>query len=74
MGQPFYLNQYTGQDLTVVIYWRKQTGIDTLQNGHAALVINTRDCKAMDSDYYVSWLGSVLSVIRKRSFLSLSPA
>jgi hypothetical protein len=58
MGEPL---QVTTQDMranhyTVVIYWRKRTGNDALQNGHAAMIIDTAAHDVTDPGYYVSWL------------------
>lgn len=48
---------FTARALTVVIYWNPRHGPDALQNGHAALIINSEQFSAVTSDWYVSWQG-----------------
>ena len=40
------------------MYWRKRTGIDSLQNGHAALIIDSMQFNVFRPDFYVSWCGT----------------
>ncbi len=51
------------QDASVVIYWHQKTGIDRLQNGHSALIINTngfdQDIIRNNTNRYVSWMAVV---------------
>ena len=47
---------FKARHLSVVIYWKKRTGIDSLQNGHAALIIDSSEFRVERDDYYVSWL------------------
>lgn len=60
MGRPLDLNNADFQQnhLTVVIYWRKRTGIDSLQNGHAALIIDSAGFNIMTNTGYVSWMST----------------
>src|ERR1700722_17970027 len=58
MGQPLHLENFRNRPLTIVIYWKQRTGFDSLQNGHAALVIDSAVFSMMNDEYYVSWLGS----------------
>jgi len=60
MGTPLRLagTDLVARPLTIVIYWRKLTGIDTLQNGHAALIIDSMRVDPMSNEYYVSWCGT----------------
>lgn len=59
MGQPLQLTNpvFQNRHLTVVI-WRKRGGIDALQNGHAALIIDTVGFRVNLDDDYVSWLST----------------
>lgn len=59
MGQPLQLNSpdMKSRHLSVVIYWKQRRGIDALQNGHAALIIDFAEFHPMFDDFYVSWLG-----------------
>lgn len=60
MGRPLNVNDpnFKSRPLTVVIYWKKRTGLDALQNGHAALIIDSADFNVADGDDYVSWLST----------------
>ena len=58
MGRPLPFRDFAQLPLTVAIYWRKRTGIDSLQNGHAALVLDTSHFLVTSEADYVSWLGS----------------
>ncbi|MGH9625986.1 MAG: hypothetical protein ACRD6B_04785 [Bryobacteraceae bacterium] len=49
---------FAARPLTVVIYWHPRHGPDALQNGHAALIIDSTQFSAVTSDWYVSWLGA----------------
>ena len=51
--------------LTIVIYWKKRTGIDSLQNGHAALVIDSAQLSPTNAEYYVSWLSSGAKMVNR---------
>jgi len=67
MGQPLRI---TGTDLasrplSIVLYWRKRTGIDTLQNGHAALIIDSTRLTMTSTDYYVSWLSTGAKLVNR---------
>jgi hypothetical protein len=57
MGEALDVSKFRSSHYTVVIYWRKRKGIDALQNGHAALIIDTAQINMMNSEYYVSWMG-----------------
>lgn len=60
MGQPLRIvgTDLAGRPLTIVIYWKQRTGIDSLQNGHAALIIDSSQFDLLASDFYVSWMGT----------------
>ena len=60
MGQPLQIagTDLANRPLTIVIYWKKRTGVDSLQNGHAALIIDTTQVRPTSADYYVSWMGT----------------
>jgi hypothetical protein len=60
MGRPldvtaegFRDNQYT-----YAIYWRKRKGYDSLQSGHAALIIDSSRFFWNSVHWYVSWIGT----------------
>jgi hypothetical protein len=56
MGRALPLRDFKDHELTVAIYWKKRTGIDSLQNGHAALILDTSHFNVTRQDDYVSWL------------------
>ena len=60
MGVPLRIQgtDLAQRHLSIVLYWRKRTGIDSLQNGHAALIIDSAAMDPMRNDYYVSWLST----------------
>ena len=60
MGQPLRVvgTDLAGRPLTIVVYWKQRTGIDSLQNGHAALIIDSTQINMRTTDYYVSWMGT----------------
>lgn len=43
---------------TYVIYWGNRDGIDALQPGHAALIIDSVRFHRGSASYYVSWIGT----------------
>jgi hypothetical protein len=49
--------QSSATPLTVVIYWPPREGPDALQNGHAALIIDSVQFEVTTSEWYVSWIG-----------------
>jgi hypothetical protein len=69
MGTPLLQSNSTLVDhprLTYVLYWRQRKGPDALQNGHAALIIDSHEFlhggttggpDFTGTDWYVSWLG-----------------
>jgi hypothetical protein len=69
MGQalPIASQDFRNRHLTVVVYWKKRTGIDSLQNGHAALIIDTALMEYGKNDFYVSWLSTGASMVNRAS-------
>src|SRR4051812_2061547 len=67
MGQPLRIagTELAGRHLTIVIYWRKRTGIDSLQNGHAALIIDTMSLDYQRNDYYLSWCSTGSKMVNR---------
>src|SRR6185437_14730126 len=58
MGRALPLQEFRDHELTVAVYWKKRTGIDSLQNGHAALILDTSDFGVTKEQDYVSWLSN----------------
>jgi hypothetical protein len=67
MGQPLRVagTDMAGRHLTIVIYWRKRTGIDSLQNGHSALIIDTMSFDYLRNDYYLSWCSTGTKMVNR---------
>lgn len=53
LAEGFRDNQYT-----YAIYWRQRTGYDSIQNGHAALIIDSSRFNRHIPAWYVSWIGT----------------
>ena len=53
LAEGFKDNQYT-----YAIYWRQRSGYDSLQNGHAALIIDSSRFSQHSAAWYVSWIGT----------------
>ena len=60
MGRPLdaLAPEFRDNQYTYAIYWRKRTGNDSFQNGHAALIIDSSRFGAHSAGWYVSWTGT----------------
>lgn len=64
--------------LTYVIYWRQRKGFDSLQSGHASLIIDSEQFLAgwpngaMNKEWYASWLNNNRGTIFKMGSASHS--
>jgi hypothetical protein len=59
--------QSSATPLTVVIYWPPREGPDALQNGHAALIIDSVQFNPVSADWYVSWIGEGSSPFKAKA-------
>jgi len=58
MGKTLNPSELKSRSLSVVIYWPQKTGPDTLQSGHGALIIDTKQFDFLSKEFYVSWMGA----------------
>jgi hypothetical protein len=60
MGRPLnvFAPEFRDNQYTYAIYWRQRGGYDSIQNGHAALIIDSSRFTRVSANWYVSWIGT----------------